>query len=62
MKTITRSITAITIMVLLGACASQAGNGPEREYRNPYLRAKHIAAPVKTEAGGDQPCMTRSTQ
>ena len=56
MKQLVKILSIITIMATLGACASQMGCGSEREYRNPYLRAKRIAAPADSTDGGRSSC------
>lgn len=62
MKTAVNAIAIFTVTALLGACAHQAGCGYEREYRNPYLRAKRIAEPVDASPRGDLSCTAQSTQ
>jgi hypothetical protein len=52
-------ITVITTMATLGACANQMGCASEREYRNPYLRAKHISAPAESTNGGQSSCLAQ---
>ena len=48
MKKLVKAVSIIAIAATIGACANQAGYTNEREYRNPYLRAKHIAAPAES--------------
>jgi hypothetical protein len=59
MKPIVKALSIIAIAATIGACASQTGNTNEREYRNPYLRAKHIAAPAESNNGGQSSCLAQ---
>ena len=59
MKKLVKAISIITIAATIGACANQAGHTNEREYRNPYLRAKHIAAPAESNNGGQSSCLAQ---
>jgi hypothetical protein len=59
MKQLAIALSLITITATLGACASQMGCGNEREYRNAYLRTKHIAAPAESSNGGRSSCLAQ---
>jgi hypothetical protein len=59
MKNLARAVSIITITATLGACAGQTAYTNEREYRNPYLRAKHIAAPAESCNGGESQCLVQ---
>ena len=62
MKALSKIAIIVTIAATVGACASQNGYTNEREYRNPYLRAKHIAAPAKSSCDGEQSCIAKQSQ
>ena len=62
MKALSTIAIIIGLAATLGGCASQNGYTTEREYRNPFLRARHIAAPQRLQHEEVQPCTAQNSQ
>lgn len=61
MKTIARAIAIVTVTATIAACAGQSGYTSQREYRNPFLKARHIGTAQASCSEGDQSCMAQQS-
>ena len=59
MKSTVNVIAIIILAAMLGACANQNGYSNEREYRNPFLKARPSGTAEQSCPEGEQTCMAQ---